>query len=84
MLERSRRGFPRGQTFGAFDGEGESAWLSFVRVEDVSATVEKARELGANIYLEPTKEVVDGKMAIIEDVVGAKIVVLKYEPEEEK
>jgi uncharacterized protein len=48
-------------------------WMSYVYVEDLDATVEKAKTLGANIK-QPPKEVGDiGRLAVLQDPTGAHI-----------
>ncbi len=66
------------------DYEGRSTWLSFVRVENVQATLDKATSLGGSIFLAPNKNYLDGKMAIILDVMGAPIAIMEYEYKEGK
>ena len=46
------------------------SWFSYVSVCDVEKTVKEAKEIGAKVHLEP-KEIKIGKIAVIEDTVGA-------------
>lgn len=64
------------------ESEINPGWLSFVRVENVDDAVELAKKLGGSIYMEPREDVVEGRMAVIRDPVGAGIVVLEYEVKE--
>ena len=52
-----------------------NTWVSYIRVADVSDTVQRARALGGAILLEPTHDVRDGSVAIIADPHGAGFVV---------
>jgi uncharacterized protein len=50
-----------------------ASWLAHVEVDDVDATVARARQLGARIYKEPTDIPTVGKFAVIADPQGAAI-----------
>jgi uncharacterized protein len=50
-----------------------SAWLSFVQVESVEKSAQKARELGAKILVEPMAIPNMGHYAVIADPSGAAI-----------
>lgn len=50
-----------------------SAWLPYVEVDDVKASVEKAVALGANVLMDVTTITGMGHYAIIEDPTGASI-----------
>jgi len=58
--------------------EVEPAWLPFVRVKDVSATVAEARQLGGRVLVEPKPERLEGKVAVVTDPTGAAIGVLEW------
>jgi hypothetical protein len=53
-------------------------WLTYLGVEDVDATVEKAKSLGtATVYMEPTDVMTVGRLAVIADATGAAIGLFK-------
>jgi predicted enzyme related to lactoylglutathione lyase len=56
-------------------------WLPYVRTPDIKATVSRARELGAGIYLEPMTITGVGRIAVIADPQGAVFAV--HQPEAE-
>lgn len=49
------------------------AWLTYISVEDVDATVAKAREAGGEVIVEPMTVLDYGRMAILKDPTGAVI-----------
>jgi uncharacterized protein len=53
-------------------------WLTYVRVDDVVASAEKAKALGASIVLEPMQEVRHASTAIIADPRGAVLGLQRY------
>ena len=53
--------------------EMPSYWTSYVNVDDVDAVVSKATGLGANVIAEPMDVFDSGRMAIIQDPVGAML-----------
>lgn len=55
-------------------GSGQpTAWTNFVFVEDIDATVAKARELGATVVAEPMDVMGEGHMAVLMDTTGAAV-----------
>jgi len=48
-----------------------AAWTTYITVEDVDATVEPARELGAQVVAEPMDVMTAGRMAVLTDPEGA-------------
>jgi predicted enzyme related to lactoylglutathione lyase len=48
-------------------------WTSYVKVDDVEATVARTRELGGTILVEPMQIFTSGKMAYIQDPNGAAL-----------
>ncbi len=46
-------------------------WIPYIAVEDIEITIEKVKELGGEILLEPELESLEGKVAIIADPTGA-------------
>lgn len=56
------------------DGEGyPDNWTTYLRVEDISATIAAAKDAGAMIYMEPMDVPEQGTMAMIGDPGGASI-----------
>ncbi|MFQ5670930.1 MAG: VOC family protein [Acidobacteriota bacterium] len=54
-----------------------SHWMTFVTVEDVDGSAERARALGGKILAPPMDVPGVGRMAVLEDSTGAKISVFK-------
>ncbi|MEM8955737.1 MAG: VOC family protein [Verrucomicrobiota bacterium] len=54
-------------------GDGPPVWLAYVNVADVTASVAKAKQLGAEIVKEVTKVPDKGTYAVIKDPQGAKL-----------
>lgn len=48
-----------------------SFWMSYIQVEDVAATVENARALGAKVEVSPQASPMGGNLALIRDPAGA-------------
>ena len=55
----------------SFDPTMPTAWTNFVYVDDINATVAKAKELGATIAMEPADVMGEGHMAMLIDPQGA-------------
>ena len=53
-----------------FQADGPARWNSYITVDDVGETVEKAREAGATIHADPFDVGDAGKMAVIQDPSG--------------
>jgi predicted enzyme related to lactoylglutathione lyase len=56
-----------------------SAWLPFVRVKNVTASVTQAEQLGGKVVLAPKAELFAGKIAVIADPTGAAIGLLEWD-----
>ena len=52
-------------------------WLAYFQVDDVDATVGKAKQMGAKVYLEPMSMEGVGRFAVIADPQGATFAVFK-------
>ena len=52
-----------------------SAWLPYIRVEDVNSLSQKAASMGAVVMLEPSPEIRNNSVAIIQDPNGAPFAV---------
>ena len=50
-----------------------SSWLAYVEVDDVAASTQKAKALGATIMLDPTEVPGAGWMSVIVDPTGAPL-----------
>ncbi len=59
--------------------EGPPRWLAYVAVEDIVASTNKARELGANIVQDVIKVGDFGRMSIIVDPTGAVFALWKMD-----
>lgn len=55
-------------------------WLPYFAVQDCDATTEKAKELGANVYLAPMTMEGVGRMAVLADPQGAVFAIFKAAP----
>lgn len=56
-----------------------SAWLPFVRVTTITASVTQAEQLGGKVLLAPKAELFKGKIAVIVDPTGAAIGLLEWD-----
>ena len=64
-------------------GEGEpSMWLAYVEMEDVAASTQKAKSLGARIMRDVTEVPGAGTMSILVDPTGAMFALWKSRPRE--
>jgi predicted enzyme related to lactoylglutathione lyase len=57
--------------YGKRDEQAPSAWLSYVTVEDADATAARAAELGGTVISEPFDVMEAGRMAVLQDPMGA-------------
>lgn len=49
-----------------------TSWIPYIRVNDIKSVVEKAKNAGAYIIMEPSEKIRNGTLAFIQDPVGAK------------
>ena len=77
------KGFARGtvRTLVTKRADVNPTWLPYVRVKSVSETVDKAKQLGGSVLIEPKPEVFEGKIAVIADPTGAAVGVMEWSPE---
>ena len=77
------KGFARGtvRTLVTKRADVNPTWLPYVRVKSVSETVDKAKQLGGSVLVEPKPEVFEGKIAVIADPTGAAVGVMEWSPE---
>lgn len=66
------------RTLRADAGKVQPNWLPFVRVQSVSASVTKARQLGGKVLIEPKPELFDGTVAVIADPTGGAIGIMEW------
>ena len=58
---------------GLYDGAERPAWGSYIRVDDVDRATERARQLGAEVLVEPFDAPGGGRVATIRDPAGAEV-----------
>lgn len=56
-----------------------SAWLPFVRVEDIAVATDTARRLGGRVLVAPRTELANGKAAVVADPTGAAVGLLEWQ-----
>lgn len=54
------------------------SWLPYVRVQSVSESVTRARELGGQVLIAPRPELLGGRVAVVADPTGAAIGLLEW------
>lgn len=59
---------------------GPSGWLAYVKVDDIRASTEKARSLGAKVMKEVTEVMGMGWLSFIQDPTGAVLGLWQYKP----
>jgi predicted enzyme related to lactoylglutathione lyase len=57
--------------------EAPEAWMPYVQVASADQTVEKAKRLGATIFLAPTDVANVGRLAVFSDPLGGWLGVLQ-------
>ena len=60
------------------DARLRPTWLPFVRVKNVGESVALTKQLGGKVWIEPTPDLFDGKVAVIADPTGAAIGILEW------
>jgi predicted enzyme related to lactoylglutathione lyase len=53
-------------------------WLPFVRVKSVTDSVALAKQLGGKVLIEPSPDLLEGKVAVIADPTGAAIGIMEW------
>ena len=76
----SMGGVDRGGITGHLPPGASPHWLPYVHVDDVDATVARARKLGARIAMEPENAMDIGRLAVLEDPTGAALALIKPRP----
>ena len=74
-------GFPRAGIIEYGASGLPSAWLHYVRVKDIHATVELVTQGGGSVLIAPTREFRKGRAAVILDPMGAPLGIAEW-PEE--
>jgi len=79
-------GYARGAILTIPEGHNEVRpnWLPFVRVQSVSESVGRTRDLGGKVLIEPSQALMEGKLAVIADSTGAAIGILEWSQDEVK
>jgi hypothetical protein len=78
----SRDGVDRGGVTGHLPAGKQPHWLPYVAVDDVDATIARARKLGALIPVVPEDIPGIGRFSVLEDPTGAVLAVMKPLPME--
>lgn len=74
-------GYPRAGIIELQRQDLPSAWLPYIRVEDLSETLDRVRQAGGNVFVEPNPEIRKGMVAVIIDPLGAAVGLAEW-PEE--
>jgi predicted enzyme related to lactoylglutathione lyase len=56
-------------------------WLPYLRVKSVRETVNKAKQSGGGVLIEPKPEVFEGGIAVLADPTGAAVGIMEWRPE---
>jgi predicted enzyme related to lactoylglutathione lyase len=59
----------------------QPTWLPYVRVKSVSDTVNRAKQSGGSVLIEPKAEVFEGKIAVLADPTGAAVGIMEWQPD---
>lgn len=59
-------------------GTTRAAWLPYILVDDVPATLERARKAGGKVVMEPRANLLDGRLAVIADREGGVIGIVNW------
>ena len=55
-----------------------SAWMPYIHVSDVNATIRKAVDAGAHVMMEPNSEIRKGSVAVLMDPLGAQFTIQEW------
>ena len=61
------------------DPEAISTWVGFVRVNDITGTLEKIVANGGEVMLPPDSKILDGDIAVIADPSGTLLGLLRWD-----
>ena len=71
-------GFPRAGII-EYSADGlPSAWLHYIRVDDVHAAVERVKKAGGTVLISPSREFRRGRAAVIVDPLGAPLGIAEW------
>ena len=76
-------GMPRAGIVQVDEEANRSAWVPYVRVADVAATLQKAEAGGGFAIIAPTEELLDGNLAVFVDPHGGVTGIVKWDYDEE-
>lgn len=79
----SAHGMPRASIVPVDEEANRSAWVPYVRVADVAATLEKVVEGGGFAIVPPDEQVLGGNLAVFVDPHGGVTGIVKWDYEEE-
>jgi hypothetical protein len=77
-------GYPRAAIIQVEAIDLPSAWLAYVRVEDLAATLARVESAGGEILVAPDPQIRDGRVAIIRDPLGAALGIAQWSAAEEE
>jgi predicted enzyme related to lactoylglutathione lyase len=80
----SRDGVDRGGVTGPLPAGAPPHWLPYVAVDDVDATIARARKLGARIPVAPEDIPGIGRFGVLEDPTGGVLAIMKPLPREKQ
>ncbi len=80
----SRGGVDRGGVTGHLPAGAPPHWLPYVAIDDVDATIARARKLGARIPVGPEDIPDIGRFGVLEDPTGAVLAIMKPLPREKQ
>lgn len=62
----------------------QPTWLPFVRVKNITESLDRARVLGGKVLIEPKPEVFEGKACVVADPTGAAVGLLEWSQDQAK
>lgn len=62
-------------------GAGQAAWLPYILVDDVAATLARVPAAGGRVVLSPRADLLDGNLAVIADPQGGRIGIVSWKNE---
>jgi predicted enzyme related to lactoylglutathione lyase len=74
-------GFPRAGVLQQTTGDLPSAWLHYVRVDNLATALKRANELGAIVVVEPDPNIRQGAVAVLIDPMGGAIGLAEWRDE---
>jgi uncharacterized protein len=80
----SKGGVDRGGVTGHLQGGAPPHWLPYVAVDEVDATIARARKLGATIPMSPEDIPGIGRFGVLQDPTGAVLAIMRPLPREKQ